>query len=263
MTCREVTGMLSRGGVPSEEARKHAAACPSCGPLIALFEPERLLESAELADASLANAIADRITAGLKPVKPLMTGRILAMLALVFVLAVVGGALHWHVFGPEAMSWLQRLVLFPALGVGAVLLAISLARQLAPGSRHVVRPSLVPVIVLAVLVMLVLVLFRVRAERHYLANGLWCLKAGSLAAFFPAVLFGLVLRRGALLEPVVVGAAAGALAGLAGTTVLALHCPNMNMLHVLVWHLGPALLGTAAGAVFGALGRLWSRRGER
>ena len=47
------------------------------------------------------------------------------------------------------------------------------------------------------------------------------------------------------------GAATGMLAGLVGTSVLELHCPNMDAWHVLASHLGVAALGAIAGFTAG------------
>ncbi len=253
MNCREVTDLLAGGGALPAGARAHAASCPSCGPLLAL------IEAGPGAPSPPAAAIAERLASGLAPVKPLAARTILAILLAVFVLATALGAAHWHVFAPQAMTPLQAIVVYLALGLGAVLLAVSLMRQMFPGSRHNVAPSILPAAVLGALAVVVAALFRVRPEAHYLANGLWCLKAGSLGAILPALVFGFVLRRGAILEPRAMGAAAGALAGLAGTAILEIHCPNMNMLHILVWHLGPAVGGALAGWIVGGGLRFWFR----
>jgi hypothetical protein len=47
------------------------------------------------------------------------------------------------------------------------------------------------------------------------------------------------------------GAATGLLASLAGTTALEIHCPNLDASHILVSHLGVAVLGAVAGLVVG------------
>jgi hypothetical protein len=70
---------------------------------------------------------------------------------------------------------------------------------------------------------------------------------GALAAG----LFWLVLRRGAILSPSMTGAATGLLAGLVGASVLEIHCPNLDALHILVSHLGVAILCAMAGLFTG------------
>jgi hypothetical protein len=67
-----------------------------------------------------------------------------------------------------------------------------------------------------------------------------------------AFLFWLVLRRGAILFPKLIGAAAGGLAGLVGLGVLELNCSNLNVFHILVWHWGVVLISAGAGTLLGA-----------
>ena len=66
-----------------------------------------------------------------------------------------------------------------------------------------------------------------------------------------AFLFWLVVRRGAIIHPKLMGAAIGRLAGLTGLSVLAMNCSNLNVFHILVWHWGVVLL-TSGPALFGA-----------
>jgi hypothetical protein len=46
---------------------------------------------------------------------------------------------------------------------------------------------------------------------------------------------------------------AGTLAGLAGVTMLELHCPNFEALHVMLWHTAVVPASGAAGALLGWL----------
>jgi len=63
--------------------------------------------------------------------------------------------------------------------------------------------------------------------------------------------FWVVLRRGAILSPRAAGATTGLLAGLAGTSVLEIHCPNLDLSHILVWHVGVSVLGSLCGLAAG------------
>jgi hypothetical protein len=81
------------------------------------------------------------------------------------------------------------------------------------------------------------------------------LKAGIPYATPAAFVFWLILRRGAILAPRVVGAITGMLAGLVSTTVLEVHCPNLNVWHILAWHVGIALLGLVAGVLVAIAGQ--------
>jgi len=52
--------------------------------------------------------------------------------------------------------------------------------------------------------------------------------------------FWLMLRRGAILSPRMTGATTGLLAGLVGTSVLEIHCPNLDAWHIF-WYRTSAL----------------------
>ena len=72
--------------------------------------------------------------------------------------------------------------------------------------------------------------------------------------------FWLVLRRGAILSPRLTGAAAGLLAGLAGTSMLEIHCPNLDAWHILLSHWGVAILCALGGFVAGLTAEIAGRR---
>jgi len=94
--------------------------------------------------------------------------------------------------------------------------------------------------------------FRPREEPGFVANGIGCMKNGLTYAIPAAFLFWLLVRRGAILYPKLIGAAIGGLGGLIGLTVLEINCPNLNVFHILVWHWGVVFLSSAAGALLGA-----------
>jgi hypothetical protein len=75
-----------------------------------------------------------------------------------------------------------------------------------------------------------------------------------------------VLRRGWAVNPVAAGLVAGVLAGLAGATLLELHCTNFEALHVIVWHTLVVPVSAGAGAICGWVvqrGRALSSRAMR
>jgi hypothetical protein len=49
------------------------------------------------------------------------------------------------------------------------------------------------------------------------------------------------------------GAATGLLAGMVGTSALEIHCPNLHAGHILVSHLGVAVLGAIVGFFTGTV----------
>jgi hypothetical protein len=103
------------------------------------------------------------------------------------------------------------------------------------------------------LAVVIAVLFHFHQERNFWARDWACLKTGIPLGAIAAVPFWLVLRRGAILSPAMTGAATGLLAGLVGTSALEIHCPNLHAGHILVSHLGVAVLGAAVGFFTGII----------
>ncbi len=95
------------------------------------------------------------------------------------------------------------------------------------------------------------VLFQFKYEHNFWARNWACIRVGTPIGLLAAVPFWLILRRGTILSPSMTGAAAGLFAGLVGTSVLEIHCPNLDAWHILVSHLGVAILCALAGLVIG------------
>jgi Negative regulator of sigma F len=72
--------------------------------------------------------------------------------------------------------------------------------------------------------------------------------------------FPVAARRGAILYPAMTGAAAGLIAGLVGTSILEIHCPNLNGWHTMVWHLGVAVVCSIADLGLGLKSKMRSRQ---
>jgi hypothetical protein len=193
------------------------------------------------------------IVADLKPTRPLAPSRILLFgCAIIFLSVVAVGALLLGMNGWRALSLLQRIVVFVTLAASAVLLAISMVRQMVPGSKHIFAPGVLLVAIPVVLLMAVAATFRSQQESAFLATGMMCLKNGLRYSIPAAFLLWLILRRGAILYPKFIGAVAGGLAGLAGLSVLEVNCPNLNGFHILVWHGGVVLISSLGGTLLGA-----------
>jgi hypothetical protein len=91
--------------------------------------------------------------------------------------------------------------------------------------------------------------FTFQYEPNFFQRGWSCLRVGTPIALLSVIPFWLLLRRGALLSPTLTWTATGLLAGLVGTSVLEVHCPNFDAWHRLVSHLGVAVIGTLTGLV--------------
>jgi hypothetical protein len=259
MTCREMEGIVVSYPTASEvapEAAEHIAECERCRLLVRAFDERR---QASIPSTDRMKHIEAVILRNLTPVQPLAPASVFfTALALAFLAAVTVGLLGSN--GWRGLSILQRIAVFTPLAAGTGTLALALVRLMVPGSKHVLSPVLLSIGVLIVLVVDIAIVFHPQQESDFVPIGLQCLKTGLACAVPAAVLFWLLLRRGAILSPGLTGATAGGLAGLVGLVVLQVRCPNVNADRILVWHLGAALLSVVSGF---ALGRLSDLRRNR
>ncbi len=253
MTCRDMDGVISSWSGDSFLEPEHAKHLTHCGRCRALTV---LLDNTDVG-FHLSERLLRRMQAGiledLKPVRPLPSPRILLLAsAIVFLSVVAVGALLLGTTGWHVLNMLQRAVVFVTLAASAVLLADSIVRQMVPGSKHAFAPAKLPIAILITLMLLIAATFRSQRESAFILGGLGCMKNGLLFSVPAAFLLWLILRRGALLLPKFIGAAAGGLAGLSGLSVLEINCPNLNVFHILVWHGGVVVIGSLGGALVGA-----------
>ena len=216
----------------------------------------RLLDNADdgiIPSESLLRQINARVLKDLRPIRPLVSSRILLCgCAIIFLSVVAVGALLLGMNGWGVLSLVQRIIVFLTLAASAILLAISMIRQMVPGSRHILAPAVLLVSILVLLMMVIAATFRPQPESAFLVNGVMCMKNGLTYSMPAGTLLWLILRRGAILYPRLTGAVAGGLAGLAGLSVLEINCPNLNVFHILAWHTGVVIIGSLGGAMLGA-----------
>jgi hypothetical protein len=253
VTCRDIDELMSiapRNRMLAPEAFEHLCECGNCRALVsALWES---LERTSLTVTNLGR-IEARIVENLKPVRPLAPARLfLFACAIIFLCAVAVGAAPFRMNGWGALSLVQRAGVFATVTASAVMLAVSMVGQMVPGDRYAFAPAALPIMILAVLPIVLGAEFQPRAETTFVANGFVCIKNGLTYSIPAMFLFLLLVRRGAMLDPTIIGATVGALAGLTGLTVLEINCSNLNLFHILVWHWGMVLISTAAGALLGA-----------
>jgi hypothetical protein len=170
-------------------------------------------------------------------------------LILICAAVALAGAAGLGLKGIQKLGLLERALIFPALGILICLAALALVTEIVPGSRHRVAPGFLLVAGNLALVAVFAVLFRDYRTDRFVSQGLACLTAGLLCAIPAALASWLLLRRGFAVNPPGAGLAAGTLAGLAGVTMLELHCPNFQALHVLFWHTAVIPISGAAGAL--------------
>jgi hypothetical protein len=264
LTCRDVEDKIiayvSGAAIPPEAAA-HIAECGRCRRLARAIQEAR---PADPPSPERLKQIEAGILADLKPVKPLAPGGALffALMCIVTAVVAVGGAELGNA-GWRALVPFQRIAVFTVLGTAAGLLAFSAGRQIVPGSKLFLSPYLLVATVLVVMSGIVAILFRPLQEATFVATGLVCLRIGLECAIPAALLLWLLLRRGAILNPMLTGATTGALAGLSGLTVLEIFCPNLNEYHILVWHVGAALASAVGGMVIGMIAEYHGSRSSR
>jgi hypothetical protein len=264
VTCRDMDDVISsRSGDPVLEPQpaEHLIHCERCRDLTRLLdEAGDGLRPSE----SLLRRIKAVILEDLKPIRPLPSARILLFgCAIIFLSVVAVGVLALGMNGWVALSLVRRIVVFLTLAASTVLFAISMVRQMVPGSKHIFAPTVLLVAILVALMTVIAASFRSQQEPAFLASGVMCMKNGLTYSMPAAFLLWLILRRGAILYPILIGAIAGGLAGLAGMSVLEINCANLNVSHVLVWHGGVVALSSLAGALLGAAVESIERRGKQ
>ena len=249
MNCHDVDRALSQGSPLPLQAEEHAGTCNRCQQLLsALNSPVPVDPLSPAALRKIAESLADN----LRPVRPLAPARyFVGAFVGIFASIVALSVYRLGAFAIAVMTPLQTTAILSTLAIGTGLLVYSLVNQMVPGSRHRIPPALLTVGITILVAMVMAVLFQVQQEENFWGNAWVCIRAGTLVGALAAVPFWLVLRRGAILSPRMTGAAAGLLAGFAGTSMLEMHCPNLDAWHILLSHLGVAILCALTGLAMG------------
>jgi len=201
-------------------------------------------------DPALLDRIAGSIAPSLGPVRPLPpAGVLVAGLVLICGAVALLGGILLGLHGIQRMSALERALIFPALGIFIGLAASACLSEIIPGSRRRIAPSVLLAAASLGMLSVFALLFRDYRTERFVSQGMACLTAG-LALAIPAALGSwLLLRRGFAVNPTSAGMVAGTLAGLAGVTMLELHCANFEVPHVMLWHTAVMLVSAGAGAL--------------
>jgi hypothetical protein len=253
VTCTNIDDLIMSGTVnllQSPDAGEHIARCKHCRRLARVLL--KIEEAPDPLDSQL-KRIQAMITLRLRPVRPLASARFfLAVCAMIFLSVVATGVMRSGIDGWTVLNGVQRIAVFATLAASAVLLAASMIGQMVPGNKYALAPTMLPIGVLAALMIILAVTFRPREELAPAKSGLTCVRNGLTFSIPAAVLFWLLVRRGAVLYRKSIGAAVGGLGGLTGFGALELNCPNVNVFHIVGWHWSMVLICTAAGAIIGA-----------
>jgi len=213
-------------------------------------------------DPALLNRIAASIRPDMRPVRPLPPSWVLrsALMAICIGIAAAG-ATRLGFAGSHAMNSTQKLV-FPAL-IGFILAAAAAwTAEMIPGSKRHEAPWNVLCGAIFTLFALFPTLFHDHHTEHFVGAGLACLIAGLVNAIPIGLAGWWLMRRGFSVNPKEAALAAGTLAGLGGILMLELHCPNFQLMHLLVWHTAVVPVSAALAVLTVRLaGRRASARG--
>lgn len=251
MNCSDIDKALAQGVIasPASDAQPHLDKCKRCRELVAALS----LPVAEVSPSPATLSLIERgLAADLRPLRPIAAKPYLfATLVAIFVCVAALGVYRIGAYALTVMSPLQAIVILGALVISAGLLGYSLVNQMVPGSLHRIPPTVIPLAIVVSLAIAILLLFQFQHEPNFWAKSWWCIRAGTPIGALAAVPLWFVLRRGAVLSPSMTGPASGLFAGLVGTTALEIHCPILDASHILLSHLGVAVLGAMIGVVFG------------
>lgn len=252
--CTQIDTVLDcQGALLSDENMHHLDQCPHCRALFTW-----MTEGSSVVPISPAELerIARPLLTSLRPVKLLPSPRVLITQIIVIftvfstaLVAVMGTA------GIARASALQVVGIGALVAAGVYLFSAMLARQMRPGSYQAVPAHTVLATFGLGLLTAMGVLFPWGEPPRFAAQGLPCLLGGVGIAVPAAALLWLIVRRGAVLSVITLGATLGATAGLLGVTVLQVKCPHQEALHLLVWHGSVLLIATGVGALAGWLVR--------
>jgi hypothetical protein len=258
MNCNDINKALVEGAIAwplTPEAQDHLKNCERCREFVAAVSKPA---SEALPSPATLVQIESGLLADLRPIRLIAPKPyLLASLIAIFLCFVALGVYRIGAFALAVMSPLQAAVILGALAISAVLLAYSLVNQIVPGSLHRLPPAFLPVGITISLAIITVVLFQFQHERNFWTNSWACIRAGAPIGALAAAPLWFVLRRGAILSLSVTGLATGLFAGLVGTAVLEIHCPILDAWHILLSHLGVALLGALAGLFFGLAADKW------
>lgn len=213
---------------------------------------KRAAEAGPDVDPALLDRISMSIGSRAQPVEELPANWILAGgLILICAAVALAGGMLLGLGGVHKMGATQIVLVFGALGLFVALCATACVAEAVPASRRLVSPGLLTISGAVLLGVIFALVFPDYHMEEFLRQGVKCLAAGLGYAVPAAGLTWLLLRRGYAVNPAAAGLARGTLAGLAGVTMLELHCPNFEAPHVVVWHLAVLAISAAVGAWMG------------
>jgi hypothetical protein len=234
---------------------------------------DEILKRAAEAPGEVDPALLDRVSASmgasLKRVRPVAPAWMLASwLWLISAGVAVAAAGALGLDGILRLSGAEIGAIFPGLAIFTWLAALLSVAGMTPGGLRwknpavmepvMANPGMLPLVVIVGFLAVDVMLFHDYQLGSFVTEGIPCLRAGLVVAIPTGIAGWLVLRHGFAVNPAAAGLAAGTLAGLAGLTMLELHCANFRAMHVMAWHTAVIPISALAGPL---LARIVARRG--
>lgn len=215
------------------------------------FEVPSRLRQAKPEPARLAQ-VREKFAASASPVRPLPSnGTLTAAIVAVFAVLAIALAAPFGYHGFAKMSTAAVCVDYSAIALLAAVLAGIVISAMIPGSRRVLSSLAGAAAAALLLCTATLLLFPDFDMTRFVARGIPCLRLGTLCAIPGGLAVWALMRRGFVTDSMRAAMAGGALAGLLGIAVLALHCPIFTAPHIIVWHVGVIVVTSIAGALAG------------
>ena len=221
---------------------------------------KRAADAAPEVDPALLDRVSGSIRSSIRPVRPLPPASVLAAgLVLICAAIAVAGGILLGPHGVQKMSGLEIGLIFPVLAILVWIGAALCVAEAIPGSRRPLAPWLHVVSGCIVLAGVFGLLFRDYRTERFVSQGMTCLIAGLSLALPASLAVWWFLRRGFAVDSIAAGLAKGMLAGLAGVTMLELHCANFEAPHVIVWHIAVLPVSAALGMLAAWMARAYRR----
>ena len=214
-----------------------------------------MTEASHTTHEELHHALVERLAGNLKPVRRLWPVSIRFGLWLILEIAVlVWVGIHAHndfIRKLRAPRYMLEVALFGAASIGAAIIAL---RSAIPGRRaRAGEPAFVLALVLAGTRLIMTQPLRTGYPlTEFIVTGLSCAYQTCLLAAAPCIALWWAVKRGAPMSGATAGLASGAAAALFSFAVMRIGCPIDERLHLLIWHLVPALMIVALSGLFGA-----------
>jgi hypothetical protein len=210
--------------------------------------------------AEVEQKIQNALVPSLKPVTPLPARAWLVFgLVAVFVASALGLTAVTAKPGLHMMTGTQIAGITAILVLGAILFSIALVWRMIPGSRELLPLRAVLAVATLGIAGTLALLFPWRQPGTLPSQGLPCAAMEVSIGIPAAAAFWLLARRGVLFPSAGLGAALGGLAGLLAIAVQQFQCIFQNAPHLLIWHVGLAVLLSLNSALIGVMARRSSK----